>query len=79
MKIIGKDVYLIVSGSTNGKIKVTLPDGVVNLSNEVKGGLISITGDKMYHVAKFATLQKDIILSLEADSEMSLHAFTFGG
>ena len=77
MKITGKDVYLVVSGSTNGKIKVTLPDGISNLSNDVKDGLISITGDKMYHVAKFATVQKDIILTLETDSEMSLHAFTF--
>ncbi len=40
--------------------------------------MLTISGDKMYHIASFTSPQKDVEVTLELQSSMSFHAFTFG-
>ncbi len=71
-----RDVYLVLSGS--GTVTVTTTDkSGKNFGNDVKNGVITIDGDRMYHVIH-ADSPEERLLFLQFSSGVRAYAFTFG-
>jgi thiol-disulfide isomerase/thioredoxin len=72
-----KDIYLVISGATNGTIQVQTGN-VANKSPDVANGYLSLRGDTIYHIASFDRIETSRTIELELQTNAALHAFTFG-
>lgn len=81
INVSAKDVYIVADALQTGTIKV-LVDGVLVdetiAGKDVKGGMATIDGARLYHLVSFNEFGRGKLLELQVSPGVSFNAFTFG-
>ncbi|WP_130865136.1 cytochrome c biogenesis protein DipZ [Acidipropionibacterium timonense] len=74
----GHDMFLVLAGRPGQKVRVSTTDGTAPGGADVKDGVITLDGDRMYRIAHLSRATAGTQVILTVDAGVSAHAFTFG-
>ena len=78
MNVSGRDIYLVLGGKLWATARVSL-NGQNASGKDVVNGILTINGQRLYHLVSEKTSFVEKTLKIEFDSGIEGYAFTFGG
>ncbi len=83
LRFAAKKVYVVARADTaEPKIMKVLLNGqpisAADAGADVVNGVVTVDSDRLYEITNFSTFHSGDVLELQSESDISLHAFTFG-